>query len=532
MNRFAGTRTLTVLALRRDRVMVPAWVATFTLVTAFSAVASKDIYRSTAELRRATEGWNATTALVAIHGRIYDTSSLGAGSMVKMTGLGTAMVGLLAILLVIRHTRADEEVGRTELAAGGVVGKYAALTAALIVSAVTVVSLSILSGLSLMLGGLPASGSVAFALAWSGAGLVFAAVGACAAQLATTARAARGLASAVLAVTYAVRAFGDTAPEGGARRVSWFSPLGWAQQVRPFAGDRWWALVAPAVAVPALLLVAAALLRHRDLGAGLLTERPGPARAQRLVSPLSLAWRLQRMALLGWAVGAALLGLLLGSIASTIGDIFDNPTFSKYIEILGGVDVLEDAFLSTELGISAVIVSAFGISAALRTHSEEAQGRLEPLLAAGVSRTRFAVAHLAVALGGSALLMLVVGLSVGTSHAIATGDPAQLGRVAAAALVRLPAVWLMTALVMALNGLSARLAVLSWVALVGVIVIGEFGPLMELPDWTLDVSPFTHVPSLPGGELDAVPLVWLTLLAAALVAVGLAAFRRRDVSPD
>ena len=532
MSRFAGTGTLTALALRRDRVMVPAWVATFTLVTAFSAVASKDIYRSTPELRRATEGWNATTALVAIHGRIYDTSSLGAGSLVKMTGLGTAMVGLLAILLVIRHTRADEEVGRTELAAGGVVGRYAALTAALVVASLTVVALSVLSGLSLVVGGLPASGAAAFALAWSGAGLVFAGVGACAAQLATTARAARGLGSAVLAVTYAVRAFGDTAPQGGARWVSWFSPLGWAQQVRPFAGDRWWALVAPLFAVPALLLVAAALLRHRDLGAGLITERPGPERGAALVSPLRLAWRLQQMALVGWAVGALLMGLLLGSIASTIGEIFDNPTFSRYIQLLGGVHVLEDAFLSTELGISAVIVSAFGISAALRVHSEEAQGRLEPLLAAGVSRTRFALSHLAVALGGSTVLMLGVGLSVGASHAIATGDPAQVGRVGAAALVRLPAVWLMTALVIALDGVSARLAVLSWVALVAVIVIGEFGPLMELPDWTLDVSPFTHVPSLPGGRLDAVPLVWLTALAAALVTFGLAAFRRRDVAPD
>ncbi len=530
MSRFAGTGTLTSLALRRDRVMLPAWVATFTLVTGFSAVASKDIYQTPAQLQQATEGWNATTALVAIHGRIYDTASLGAGSMVKMTGMGTAMVGLLAVLLVIRHTRADEEVGRTELAAGGVVGQYAALTAALLVSSLTVVSLSVLSGLSLMLGGLPASGSVAFMLAWAGAGLVFAGVGGCAAQLATTARAARGLASSILAATYAVRAFGDTAPEDGARWVSWLSPLGWAQQVRPFAGDRWWALVAPLVAVPLLLLVAAALLRHRDLGAGLLTERAGSGRGPGLESPLALAWRLQRMALLGWTVGAVLMGLLLGSIASTIGDLFDNPEFSRYIQLLGGVGRLEDAFLSTELGIGAVIVSAFGISAALRIHGEEVQGRLEPVLATGVSRTRFAAAHLSVAVGGSSLLMLVAGLSIGVSHAVATGDPAQVGRVVGAALVRLPAVWLMTALVIALHGISARLAMVSWALLVGVIVVGEFGPLMELPDWTLDVSPFAHVPSLPGGTVDVVPLLWLTVLAAALVVGGLAAFRRRDVA--
>ena len=64
--------------------------------------------------------------------------------------MGTAMVGLLAILLVVRHTRADEEVGRTELAAGGVVGPYAPVTAALLVSVGTVAALSVLSGLSLI----------------------------------------------------------------------------------------------------------------------------------------------------------------------------------------------------------------------------------------------------------------------------------------------------------------------------------------------------------------------------------------------
>jgi ABC-2 type transport system permease protein len=56
-----------------------------------------------------------------------------------------------------------------------------------------------------------------------------------------------------------------------------------------------------------------------------------------------------------------------------------------------------------------------------------------------------------------------------------------------------------------------------------------FGPLLRLPQRVLDISPFTHVPKLPGATVHAAPLLWLTLAAAILVAAGLAARRQRDI---
>jgi ABC-2 type transport system permease protein len=45
----------------------------------------------------------------------------------------------------------------------------------------------------------------------------------------------------------------------------------------------------------------------------------------------------------------------------------------------------------------------------------------------------------------------------------------------------------------------------------------------------MDVSPFAHSPSLPGGTFSVLPLIGLLAVAAALLGIGFTAFRRRDV---
>ena len=100
----------------------------------------------------------------------------------------------------------------------------------------------------------------------------------------------------------------------------------------------------------------------------------------------------------------------------------------------------------------------------------------------------------------------------------------------AAALVQLPAVWVLTGITVLVFGLApglvhGRLGRARCVFL----LLGQLGPIFELPQWAMDLSPFTHMPKLPGGELTATPLVWLTLVAAALIAAGLTGFRRRDI---
>lgn len=70
---------------------------------------------------------------------------------------------------------------------------------------------------------------------------------------------------------------------------------------------------------------------------------------------------------------------------------------------------------------------------------------------------------------------------------------------------------------------------LAWTAVAWVVLVGLLGPLLELPEWATRLSPFGWVPAVPAEPADPVPLVGLTLLAAALFALALAGFCRRDL---
>ena len=531
MTDFAGTATLVRLALRRDRVILPVWIAVFVAMAAGSASASIELYPDVQDRVSAAQTTNSSPALVSLYGRIWDPTSLGEVSLFKLTAFGALMVALLAAILVVRHTRTEEETGRLELLSAGVLGRYAALTASLIVSAGTVVALGLLTALSLWGVGLPAAGSFAFGLVWIAAGLAFAGVGAVSAQLTEGARTANGLTAIVLGVSYVLRALGDSASDDGPRWISWLSPIGWAQQIRPYAGNRWLVVLAPLALMAILVFAAFALIRRRDVGAGLVRPRPGPATAAAsLRSPLALAWRLQRGSLYGWAFAFLVLGFIVGNIASNVDGFVSSESAKEMVQKLGGVNGITDAFLSAEMGMLGLLASAFGIQAALRLRSEETALRAEPLLATGVTRYRWMASHVVMALLGTAVLVLIGGLGSGISSGAELGNMGnQVLRMLAAAAVQLPAIWLVTALVVVLFGLAPKLITAVWVLFGAFLLIGQFGPIFDLPQGLMDLSPYAHTPRLPGSDFSATPVIWLTAIAFALALTGFTTFRRRDI---
>ena len=534
MSGFTGTGRLFRLALRRDRIVGSVWVLGLFLFAYSQAASIVSLYPTQADLdrlARSAGGIGANPAVVALQGPAYDASTYGGATAWQLVTPGVFLIGLMSILLVTRHTRQEEETGRAELVSSAAVGRYAWLAAGLLFVLAANVVLAGITALGFVALGLPAAGSIALAADCGVNGLVFAAVAAMTAQLTEYARPANGIALAGLGAAFLLRAIGDSATE--LSWLSWLSPIGWAERFQPFAGERWWVLALP-VALILVLVVAAAVLRvRRDLGAGALATRLGPAAAPPwLRSPLALAWRLQRGAVAGWTIGSAIAGLSFGVIAQDMVQFAaEDPETAEILATLGGSGSITDIYLAAILSWIGMLAAGYAVQATLRLRAEEAELRAEQVLATATPRIAWAGSHLLLAAVGSAVVLAAGGLLAGLAHGLRAGDlGGELSKVLGGALVQLPAVWVMAAIGAALFGLLPRLVVGGTWAVLGVVVsITIFGEPLQLDQLVRDLSPFAHLPRLPAAAFTATPLAWLLAVAAVLAAAGLAGFRRRDL---
>jgi ABC-2 type transport system permease protein len=525
MATLTGTGVLARSFARRDRTRIAVWVLAVGGLTAAAASSIKQLYPTQADLDSAARASADSAVARAFKGPPLALDTLGGQVAFQIMVFGAIAVALMSVLMMTRGTRAEEEDGRLELVRALPVGRRAPLAAALIVVALMDVAVGAVVTLGLLAQGLPAVGSIVVGAAFACVGFVFAGLTAVTAQLTENARVASGTAGAALAAAFVVRAIGDV----GDGTLSWLSPIGWAQKTRPFAGEQLWPLLL-AIAVAALLVVVAVrLLDRRDLGAGLVPPRPGPATASPHFADVgALARRLQRGGVVWWGIGIVVLGVAYGSIAGQIDDfVGDNDAVADVIARRGGS--LVDSFLATALLILALVAAGFAVQSALRPRGEETSGRAEVVLAAAVGRRRWLDSHLTIAFATSALALVVGAAGLGLCAAVAVGDAGLFGRTALAGFAYVPAVWVLVAIAVALFGLLPRWIALAWAPLGVCVVIGLFGTLLDLPTVVLDVSPFEHTPSVPAAAWSAPPLIALVLIAAAVTAIGLAAFRHRDV---
>ncbi|MBQ0866086.1 ABC transporter permease [Streptomyces smyrnaeus] len=539
MRALTGTGVLTRLALRRDRLRLPLWVVGLAALFASIGNSISGLYETDAA-RLENAQVRADNVVTRAFTGPAPGSSTGALTVSEGLVFTCVLVALMNILLVVRHTRQNEELGRTELVGSAAVGRHAQLTAALLVGGLANVLLIVLSTLALIGMGLPAGGSALAGLALGTVGLAFAGLTAVAAQLTESARAATGLGGLVLATTFLLRAAGDAFGNTASDDItvnpawpSWISPLGWGQQLRPYGESRVWPLALLLLCCALSVLLAVRLSVHRDVGTGMLPARRGAVRASSaMLKPIGLVWRLQRGLVLGWMVGIAVFGAVFGGIGDQVDDLFSSEKSAQFVRDLGGEGDLVNAYFAGMMGLLAVVVSGFTVQALIRLRSDEENGPTEAVLATSVSRAHWLLAHTLIALLGTALVLAVLGLSTGLAYGAVSNDlTAALGDLMETTLAQLAPTAVLAGFALAAFGLLPRLAAtVTWAAFAVCLVIGQFGTLLNLPDGLLDISPYSHLPNMPAESLTVMPIVVMVVLAGALTVVGVAGFRRRSLA--
>lgn len=538
MTTLTGTSRLIRLALRRDRVLLPTWIVAIAGL-AWATVASYTAMMSDAAQRLATASYAAGNPIARLMDGPASGTDLGAMSMVESYQVLAILTALMSAQAVVRHTRQDEETGRAELIGSAVVGRHARLAAALAVTLGANLVLGAVVAGALVASGLGATGALAAGLSVAGIGWVFAGIAAVSAQVFATARGANAATGAALGMAFLLRAAGDLlghVADSGVQVISawpsWLSPIGWGQQVRPFQEDNWWIGGLFAGLTFALAWIAFALANHRDVGAGMVPARSGPAdAAPSLGSNLGLAWRLQRGTLLTWLGGLVALTAVLASVAESAEELVgENDQLKEILMRLAPGATVVDLYFTLTMALIGIAAAGYTVQALLRMRAEETTGRLEPVLATAVRRRAWMGRHVSIAFVGTAAILVLSGLVGGAVYGVMTGRWADgIGGLVAAGLANAAAALALGGFVVAAFGLVLRWAgVLAWSALAASLVVGQLGAMLDLPQSVLNLSPFTHVPAIPAEAFSATPVLILLGVAAALTAVGMLAFRRRD----
>lgn len=535
MIRFHGFSILAELALRADRFRIPVWALAISLLTAMTASSYNTLFPDAAS-RAARAELIASPAATALAGPGYGLDNYTLGAMIanEVGAMVMVAVAVMSILLTTRHLRGEEESGRSELVMSNVVGRMAPLAAGITVSVVANLFVVLLLAIGLLVVGVPAGGSVVLAASVFVVGLVFTGTAALISQLTEHARTAVTVGLAAVAVAYLLRALGDVQAKESGSILSWLSPIGWSQATRAWVDARWWPLALGVVTFLGLVAATYAATRRRDLGAGLVPPRRGPAEASaRLDGIAALALREQRGVLLSWLLGTLALAVPIGALGQQITTFLEQDGSQVASETLnslmpGGIESATDGAFALYMVFLAVLAAMYTASGLSVVRAEEESGRASLLLAGPLARLRWLGEQLVVICGGAVAIALISGAGMGVMAAVTLSDVGAFFSLLGAAANAVPAVLVIASVGTVAYGWAPHEFAGVWAYLGCVMVVGMFGGV--LPNWFTALSPFHYTPTLPAAEFEVLPLLALLFVAVALFALGLLGFQRRDLT--
>ncbi len=521
-------RALARRAFRDARVRTVAFAYLFAVITYIQPVSYRHTYPTVADRLAFAHSFAGNKAIRLFYGEPFDLLTVGGYSAWRVGGTLAIFAAVWGLMAAVRAMRTEEDTGRMELVLAGIVSRRTAYLAGLVAIAAGIVILWLAEFLGSVLAGLPAGPSAYLALATASAMPVFVGVGAVASQLAPTRRMALELGGAFVALALVLRVIADTSSAGWLR---YLTPLGWVEELRPFTGARPAVLLLPIAATVLLLAGAAWIARGRDIGTGVLPARDSSEpRLGLLSSSLAQALRGERASLLVWLGGVGAFAFILGVVAKSVSAAGISKSLQQQIEKLGSGSILTPSgYLAFVFIFFVLAVSLFGCAQIGAARHEEAEQRLETLLAMPVGRRRWLGGRLVLAAGGAVAVALAAGLFA-WAGATSAGVSISLARMLEAGANCLPVGLLFLGIAALAYAVVPRASAGLAYGLVTVAFLWQlFGSLLGAPTWLVDVTPFAHVGLVPTQSFRVVAAIVMVAIGAVCALVALAVFRRRDL---
>jgi ABC-2 type transport system permease protein len=527
---WSAGRALTLRAFRDARVRLIAFGYLFALYAYIQPVGFRHAYPTLSDRLAFAHSFADNDALRLFYGYPYDPLTVSGYVAWRVGGTLAILAAIFGVLAAVRALRTEEEAGRTELVLAGAVGRRTSFLSAMAAIAAGSVILWLAEFAGFVAGGLSAGGSAYLALATVSVVPVFAGVGALTSQLAPTRRIALELGSAVVGLSLLLRVVADTSSSAGWLR--WATPLGWAEELRPFTGPHALVLALPAAASVLALAAAARIADRRDIGTGALPARDtADPRLSLLSSPTAQALRSERSTLIVWVSSVAVFAFILGMVSTSISSAVISKNLQRELAKLGSGSIVTPAgylgfvFIFFILAVSLFVCGQIGAA-----RHEEADEQLETLLSLPVSRRGWLGGRLLLASGGAVMISAAAGLFA-WAGAASQGVGISLPRMLEAGANCLPVAVLFLGIAALAYAIVPRASAGIAYGLVTVAFLWQLSAsLLGAPKWLIDLTPFAHVGLVPAQRFRTTDALVMLALAALAALAALWAFRRRDLA--
>jgi ABC-2 type transport system permease protein len=344
---------------------------------------------------------------------------------------------------------------------------------------------------------------------------------------------AAGIAGMVMAAGYLINGYKTAVPLfQSLSGLSWWA---WVSKDLPLAGQTdWGSLVLVAVVTAVLLVIGVEAFNRRDLGVTSAIRWPGlPAFTLGTGGPLQRSFGDRLPAAIGWGLGIAFLGFMMGAAGKSLADSLAQmgPSLQQMFKtILPQYDLTKaGSFLELGFVSTGFIIAGFaGSILASGWGSDETGNRLEVVLSAPVNRARWAILGGLGALGAVGVMTVIAAIGIALGSSLTGGDiltptvgTVVIGLYAAA----------VTGIGIAFGGLF-RASIAGEVTAAVVIftfLVDLLAPALQLPDWVHQLALTSHLGQPMLGTWDWTGVVACLAIALGGVLVAGWGLSRRDV---